>query len=159
MISLIAAVAKNRVIGKSNSLPWHLPEDLERFRKITAGGTVIMGRKTYDSIITKLGKPLPNRKNIVITSNPNYEVADGVEIYPSLESALSGREKEQVFLIGGARIFEQGLNVADTLYLTELKNDYDGDVFFPEFNKDNWTRTVEESHPDFDFVTYTRKAA
>lgn len=159
MLSLIAAVAKNRVIGKSNALPWDLPKDLEHFRKITKGCVVIMGRNTYDSIITKLGKPLPNRKNIVITTNANFAVAEGVEIYPSLESALSGREEEQVFLIGGARIFEQGLNLADTLFLTELKNDYDGDVFFPEFNKDSWTRTVEESHPDFDFVTYTRKAA
>ncbi len=116
-----------------------------------------MGRHTYDSIITKLGKPLPNRKNVVITSNANFAVTDGVEIYPSLESALSGREKEQVFLIGGSRIFEQGLDLADTLYLTELKNDYDGDVFFPEFNKEGWTRIVEESRPDFDFVKYTRK--
>jgi dihydrofolate reductase len=158
MISLIAAVAKNRVIGKSNALPWDLPKDLEHFRKITAGGTVIMGRKTYDSIITKLGKPLPNRKNIVITSNPNYAVADGVEIYPSLELALKGREADQVFLIGGSGIFKQGLDLADALYLTELKNDYDGDVFFPEFDKTQWNREVEEPNADFDFVKYTRKA-
>lgn len=159
MISLIAAVAKNRVIGKSNALPWDLPKDLEHFRKITAGGTVIMGRKTYDSIVAKLGKPLPKRKNIVITSNPNYAVADGVEIYSSLELALKGREADQVFLIGGAGIFKQGLDLAETLYLTELKANYDGDILFPEFNRSDWNRVIEQSHPEFDFVTYTRKVA
>jgi dihydrofolate reductase len=158
MIALIAAVAKNNVIGKSNDLPWYLPEDLKRFKELTTGHVVVMGRKTYESILNRLGKPLPNRTSVVITSNPDYETAEGVEKYASLQEALATHNNEDVFLIGGQRIFEEGIAIADTLYLTELHADYDGDVYFPEFNREGWDRKVEESHPEFDFVKYSRKS-
>lgn len=150
------AVAKNNVIGKSNDLPWYLPEDLKRFKEITTGHVAVMGRKTYESIIARLGKPLPNRKNVVITSNTEYEVPEGVEKFSSVEEAVTVHKDETVFLIGGQRIFEEGINLAQTIYMTELHKDYDGDVFFPEFDKTQWNKVVEESHPEFDFVTYTR---
>jgi dihydrofolate reductase len=159
MIALIAAVAKNNIIGKSNDLPWYLPEDLKHFKDLTAGHVCIMGRKTYESIIARLGKPLPNRKTIVITSNPDYTTPDEVEKYPTLSEAISAHDTDNIFLIGGQRIFEEGLPLADTLYLTELNKDYEGDINFPEFNKDNWTKEVTESHPEFDFVTYLKKVA
>ncbi|MCC7356127.1 MAG: dihydrofolate reductase [Candidatus Doudnabacteria bacterium] len=151
------AVAKNNVIGKSNDLPWYIPEDLKRFKEITTGHVVVMGRKTYESIIARLGKPLPNRKNVVITSNLNYEVPVEVEKFSSLEEAVAAHKDETVFLIGGQRIFEEGINLAKTIYMTELHKDYDGDVYFPEFDKTQWNKVVEESHPDFDFVTYIKK--
>lgn len=156
MIAIIAARAANGVIGKRNDLPWYLPEDLKRFKELTTGHTVIMGRNTYESIINRLGKPLPNRKNIVITRNPDYVVAEGVEKFSSLPEALTAQDSD-VFLIGGQRIFEEGLGLADTLYLTELHKDYDGDVYFPEFDQSKWHREIEESHPEFDFVTYIKK--
>ena len=157
MIALIAAVAKNNVIGKANNLPWYLPEDLKHFRDLTTGHICIMGRKTYESIIARLGKPLPNRKTVVITSSPDYTTPAEVEKYPTLSEAISAQNNDNIFLIGGQRIFEEGLPIADTLYLTELTQNYDGDVYFPEFNRENWNREVNESHPEFDFVTYTHK--
>lgn len=159
MIALIAAVAKNNVIGKANDLPWYLPEDLKRFKELTTGHTCIMGRKTYESILARLGHPLPNRTNVVITSNPDYQVGEGVEKYHNLPEAISAHQNEDIFLIGGSRIFEEGIKLADTLYITELKKDYDGDVYFPELDEGQWNREVTEPHPEFDFVTYLKKAA
>ena len=105
MLSLIAAIAQNNCIGKNNKLPWHLPEDLKHFKKITAGKTVLMGRKTYESIVGYLGKPLPKRKNLVITRNTNYPVPDQVFVYNSIEKALQDNIDEEIFIIGGAGIY------------------------------------------------------
>jgi dihydrofolate reductase len=144
-ISLIVAVDKNNGIGKDNQLPWHLPADLQHFKKITTGFPIIMGRKTFDSI----GKPLPNRRNIVISRQTGLEIF-GTEVCSSLQSALSLCENEsEVFIIGGAQIFEQSLDLADTLYFTVIQNNFDADTFFPELDKNQWKETSNEAHePD-----------
>lgn len=157
MISIIAAVAKNNVIGKSGELPWYIPEDLKRFKDLTSGHIVIMGRTTHESILKRLGHDLPNRKSVVITSNPNYQVAEGVEKYTSLDGAIDAHRSENIFLIGGQRIFEEGIKLADTIYLTEIHQDYDGDVYFPDFDHAQWESTVEQTFPEFNFIKYTRK--
>src|SRR3989344_6400625 len=119
-ISLIAAVAKNNVIGRENDLPWYLPEDLKRFRKLTAGKTVLMGRKTFESIMGPQGKPLPNRKSIVITKNLDFQAPEGVEVFHSIEDALEKHKQEEIFIIGGGQIFEQTMNWANALYITHV---------------------------------------
>nr|AIA18965.1 Dihydrofolate reductase [uncultured bacterium] len=131
------AIARNNVIGKNNELPWYIPEDLKHFKELTTGHTVIMGRKTYESIIARLGKPLPNRRSVVITSNTEYPVAEGVVKYTNLEEAIAAEDgpDKQVFLIGGQRIFAEGLQFANTIYTTEIHKDFDGDIYFPEFDK------------------------
>lgn len=157
MIAIIAAVAKNNVIGKKNDLPWYLPEDLKRFKELTTGHTVIMGRRTYESIITRLGKPLPNRKNIVITRNSNYQAPEGVVVVQSFNEALAAAGDDDAFIIGGEQIFKDAICKADTMYLTEIHRDYDGDVYFPEMFYDKWNRGVELDTPEYAFVIYRRK--
>ena len=159
-VSLIVAMAKNRVIGANNTLPWHLPADLKHFKALTTGHHIVMGRKTFDSI----GKPLPGRTSVVITRNADYFVP-GVIVTNSLEAALSacGADKE-IFVIGGAEIFAQALGFADTLYITEIKRDVAGDVSFPEFDKTEWQEISREMHHqetpeplEYHFVEYRRK--
>ena len=131
-ISIIAALAENRTIGKQNQLLWKIPEDMKRFRQITAGHSVIMGRKTYDSI----GKPLENRTNIIITRNNDLK-AEGCVVVSSLEEALEEAKKvehNEIFIIGGGDIYRQSLPFTDKLYLTIVKGAYDGDVFFPDYS-------------------------
>lgn len=144
-ISLIVAVDSKNGIGKNNQLPWHLPADLLHFKKITTGFSIIMGRKTFDSI----GKPLPNRRNIVISRQQNLEI-NGVEVCDSIESALLlCKNEEEVFIIGGAQIFEQSLTIANTLYLTVIDHDFNADTFFPELDKNLWKESSNETHePD-----------
>src|SRR3990167_6978043 len=105
MISIIAAVAKNGVIGTKNDLPWHIPEDLKRFKELTTGKTVLMGSKTYESIVKRLRHPLPNRKNIVVSADPNYKVGEGVTLYNPLDEALEKYKNEDLFIIGGGSIY------------------------------------------------------
>jgi len=155
MITIIAAVAKNNVIGNKNDLPWYLPEDLKHFKEITTGHTVIMGRKTYESIIARLGKPLPNRKTVVITRNQDYTVPAEVEKFESLKQALD-THREDVFIIGGASIFEQALPLADTLIITHVKKEYPGDTFFPEIDPTIWKETNREDHDEYSFVSYKK---
>jgi dihydrofolate reductase len=157
MISIIAAVAKNNVIGKSGELPWYIPEDLKRFKDLTSGHIVIMGRTTHESILKRLGHDLPNRKSVIITSNPNYQVAEGLEKYKSLDEAINAHESENIFLIGGQRIFEEGIKLADTMYLTEIHKDYDGDVYFPELQTSSWDKQTDLETTEYSFVTYTKK--
>jgi dihydrofolate reductase len=157
MISIIAAVAKNNVIGKSGELPWYIPEDLKRFKDLTSGHIVIMGRTTHESILKRLGHDLPNRKSVVITSNPNYQVAEGVEKYKSLDEAIDAHRSQNIFLIGGQRIFEEGIKLADKMYLTEIHKDYDGDVYFPEFQASSWDKQTDLETTEYSFVTYTKK--
>ena len=127
MINLIAAVSKNWVIGNNNTLIWKLPADLKRFKEITSGHPVIMGRKTYESI----GRPLPNRRNIIITRDVNYSV-DGCEVTHSLTDALELVKDSEVFIIGGGEIYQQSMSIADRIYLTIVHENFNGDTYFPE---------------------------
>jgi len=136
MISLIVAIGKNNVIGKDNRIPWRLPADLAYFKKVTTGHTVIMGRKTFESI----GKPLPNRRNVIISGNRNYSVDDCMVCH-SIEDALklSLNNNEEIFVIGGANVYCELLPYAQRLYITSVEEDFEGDTFFPEIDYMQWT--------------------
>ena len=149
-IKLIAAIGKNNELGADNQLMWHLPADMKFFRETTRGATVIMGRLTYESI----GRPLPNRRNIVITSNTDYR-PDGVEVFTSLEDAISAASSDEtVFIIGGARVYADSLKYADELILTELDAEFpEADVFFPKFDKTAWSCELIADHTE-NGITY-----
>ena len=157
-LSLIAAIGKNRELGANNALLWHLPGDMKFFRETTRGATVVMGRLTFESI----GRPLPNRRNLVVTRNQDYR-PDGVETFRSLESALEAASSdEKVFIIGGARVYAESLKYADELILTEIDREYpEADVFFPEFDKTEWNASLIAENSDdgvsYRHVRYTRK--
>lgn len=165
IVSLIAAVSRNHVIGKDNGLPWNLPDDMKYFMQTTSRHHVIMGRKNYESIPEKF-RPLPNRVNIVVTRNKDYN-APGCHVVHSLEDAFAipmRSEQEEVFVIGGAEIFRQSMPYADRLYLTEIHADVDGDTLFPEFDRTEWKELSRVPHPaderhryDFEFVVYERR--
>ena len=141
MISLIVAHDNNRVIGYENKMPWHLPGELQYFKEQTMGKPMIMGRKTFDSI----GRPLPGRKNIVITRNENFHV-EGVEVAASLEEALKlAGDVEEVMIIGGEQIFKIALPITDRLYITHIEHDFNGDTFFPIYG-DEW-KLISKSEP------------
>jgi len=160
-ICLIAALAENRVIGKNNALPWHLPADLKRFKAITMGHPVVMGRKTYESI----GKPLPGRRNLVITRNRDYS-APGCDIVHSLDAAIAAcRGAQEIFIIGGGELYRESLPRAHRLELTEIRAEFEGDATFPEFSRGQWRETGREIHSDeagipfrYDFTRYERVA-
>lgn len=157
MLSLIAAIAKDGCIGKAGTLPWYLPEDLKRFKKLTTGHVVIMGRKTWESI-PENRRPLPNRSNIVITRQTHYALPPGVERFATIEDALSAHADGEIFIIGGGEIFAQTINRADTLHITELDRAIDGcTAFFPPVDKTRWNETSREPHDGFAFVTYERQ--
>ncbi len=166
-ISLIAAVAKNRVIGKENDLPWRLPDDMKYFMQTTSGHHVLLGRKNYDSLLPKF-KPLPNRTNIVVTRQKDFKAAGCVvvnSIEKGIEIARVNNEKE-LFVIGGAQIYEQSLAEADFLYLTEINAEIEGDTYFPVFDSNEWTEVSRKPHVaderhrySFDFVVYKRKSS
>jgi len=151
MISIIVAVSKNGVIGVDNKLPWNLPEDLKRFKELTTGNVVIMGRKTYESI----GKPLPNRINIVVTRDKNFFVP-GVLSANSLDSALlkAGGNKD-IFIIGGGEIYKQSMGFVDKLYITEVDMEVEGDTTFPTISN-TWNISNEETFEGGKFLTYTK---
>ncbi len=160
MLSLIAAVARNRVIGKDNQLLWHLPGDMRYFRETTRGKTVIMGRRTWESLPEKF-RPLPGRLNIVVSRNRDYS-APGATLAGSLEDAvgLAGRSSE-AFIIGGAELYRQALPLANRLYLTEIAADYEGDTWFPEILPGEWqeisrSQPVEETGLAYTFAVYQR---
>ena len=157
MLSLIAAVAKNYCIGKDNKLPWHIPEDLQHFKDITSKKTVLMGRKTFESILGYLKKPLPNRKSIVITRNLNYKVPTGVEVYNDIDKAIDNYPNEEIFVIGGAGIYQQTINLADKLYITWIDQKINGDTFFPKIDESKWKKIAEEKHDGFSFAEYIKK--
>jgi dihydrofolate reductase len=166
IVSLIAALTTNRVIGKNNDLPWRLPDDMKYFMQTTKGHTVIMGRKNYDSLPEKF-KPLPNRINIVVTRQKDLK-APGCTIVHSLDDAtklVREANETEVFNIGGAELFTLGLPKADRLYLTEIQAELQGDTYFPVLNKSEWTEASRTYHPAddrhayaFDFVVYNRKS-
>lgn len=157
-VYLVAAVAANGVIGRDGALPWHLPEDLRHFKRLTLGHPVIMGRKTWES----LGKPLPRRENIVVSTRPGYE-APGAGVATSLEAALALCAAEPVaFIIGGQRLFAESLPIAAGLLLTEIQRDFPGDTWFPEYDRSKWRQAQREAHTAadgtrFDFVLYERR--
>lgn len=165
-LSLICAFANDRVIGRGNDLPWNIPQDLEFFRETTKGKPIIMGRLTYDSILMRRnGKPLPNRTHYVVTSQDLQNLPASVSIYSQLQSAIDKAKADfpntEIFIIGGASIYKQSINLVDRMYLTIIDMDVDGgDAFFPEFNAEDWVETtntpVMEPVP-FRFVTYDRK--
>lgn len=160
MISIIVAIAKNGVIGKQGDIPWYLPDDLKHFATITKGHTVIMGRKTYESIVKRLGKPLPNRTSFVITSQNNF-LAPGCVILNSVDEAVKmfSSSDNEVFVIGGSEIYTKFLPISDKLYITEVDANCDGDVVFPPYAKDKWKQLTRKHHDvdekhvyEFDFV-------
>jgi dihydrofolate reductase len=160
-ICLIAAMAENRVIGRDNTLPWRLPADLRRFKALTMGHPVLMGRNTYESI----GKPLPGRRNLVITRNRAY-AAPGCDVVHSLDQALGAcGDAQDVFVIGGAELYREALAQAQRLELTEIHAVFEGDALFPQFDPDQWREAAREVHAAeagipyrYDFVRYDRVA-
>lgn len=160
MINIVVAKASNNVIGAKNDLIWHLPNDLKHFKNLTSGHPIIMGRKTYES----LGKPLPNRTNIVITRDSNW-TTDGIVKENSLEKAIDSALKidEDIYIIGGGNIYKQAMEFTDILYITEVHHEFDGDTYFPEIDTDDWEEIErenfkkDEKHPfAYSFVTYKK---
>ena len=145
ILSAIVAMAENRVIGKNNQLPWHLPADLNHFKAITSGHPILMGRKTYESI----GKPLPNRTNIIITRDNGY-LAPGCVVVTSIEAALqqaSAENSDEMFIIGGAEVYRQLWPHIQRIYLTLVHQEFEGDAFFPELNRNEWKQIHYETYP------------
>ena len=161
-VHLVAAVAANGVIGNGKTLPWHLPEDLRHFRALTLGHPVIMGRKTYESILASLGKPLPQRRNIVVSRTPGLQIP-GASVAPSLQAALALCGGEPVaFVVGGWQLYAAALPFADALLLTEIKREYAGDTCFPRIDRSQWHETqrtpqISADGLAFDFVQYERR--
>ena len=162
MIKILVAFDENRVIGKNNELIWHLPADLKRFKALTTGHVIIMGRKTYDSI----GKPLPNRTTIVISRTPGLQI-EGVICTTSIEEAIlkaKSLSREDIFIVGGAEIYALSLAVADQIFVTQLHDIFEGDAFFPEIPASEWEVTEKErgvtdekNAYQFSYLTYSRK--
>lgn len=162
--SFIVACAENRAIGKDNQLIWHMPNDLKFFKTTTSGHYVLMGRKSYES----MGKPLPNRLNVVITRNKDYAI-EGALVVHSLEEALklaAEQRQQEVFILGGGEIYRQALEkkLVDRIYLTEIRESFEADTFFPELDEDEWEETQREEYQadhlnphDYAFVTLERK--
>ena len=159
-IALIAAIAQNNAIGNDNRLIWHLPLDLQFFKRTTLNGTIIMGRKTFDSI----GKALPNRTNIVISTNPELN-APGCKVVPDLNAALAVAGGKEVFIVGGASIYAQSMGIAHRLYITKVHHRFEADTFFPEIDFTVWKEISREDHfkdekhaYDFSFLVYEKQS-
>ena len=160
-VAIVAALARNRAIGRDNAMPWRLPEDLKRFQRLTMGHAVIMGRKTFESI----GSPLTGRSNIVITRSRDW-VPSGCVAVHSLEAALDAAgSSREAFVIGGAQIYALAMPIAQRLHMTEIERDFEGDAFFPEFDRSRWREVSREPHAsagadtfDYAFVEYERRA-
>ncbi|MFD1040045.1 dihydrofolate reductase [Virgibacillus byunsanensis] len=163
MISLLVAMDRNHVIGLDNDLPWHLPKDLKFFKQMTTGQTIIMGRKTYES----MGRALPNRKNIVITSRSEGVFPEEVEVFNDIKAVQElnqANPDKEYFVIGGANIIKQVLSFANRMYITWIDHDFEGDTYFPNFSKEEWNLTSnekgerDEKNPyDYYFLQYDRK--
>lgn len=162
-LSLISAVARNQVIGKGNDLPWKIPEDLKYFKSKTSGCPIIMGRRTFESIGSR---PLPKRLNIVLSRSEELKKREDIEVYPTLEEALSSLrdrseyQDKEVFIVGGARVYAESLRWVDRLYLTEVDEDFEGDTYFPSWPQEEFqevSREEREGEPPYAFVVYERK--
>ena len=151
---MIAAMANNRVIGLNNKMPWHLPEELQYFKRVTMGKPILMGRNTFESI----GRPLPGRQNIVISTNQSL-IIEGVDVVHSIEQAITvAGSCDELMVIGGARLYQQMLPLAETLYVTDIDLDIAGDAFFPDFSEISWQKNEIEKHCSkigIEFVTYS----
>jgi|SRR5690606_3226307 len=160
MTTIIAAVGENNALGKDNDLVWHLPDDFKRFKELTTGHYIIMGRKTFESF----PKPLPNRTHVVITRQKDYK-PEGCMVVNSLEKALElAKDDEQPFIIGGGEIYKLGMHFSDKIELTRVHESFDADTFFPEINEDEWELSKSVYHPkdekhkhDFTYLTYFKK--
>lgn len=164
MISLIVAVSENNVIGKNNQLAWHLPADLRYFKEKTTGKPVIMGRKTFDSIVEAVGRPLPQRQNIVITRNSDFCYESVFRAANLSEAITLAGDVPEIMILGGSMIFEQALPIADRVYLTRIHHTFEGDVFFPPLDLNSWQLEKEDHHKadeknayDYTFQVYGRK--
>lgn len=158
IISLIVATAKNGVIGIKNRLPWHLPEDLKRFKALTMGHHIIMGRKTFES----LGSLLPGRITVIVTRNKNYKLEGAIVVHSLEEAVKSCGNDTEVFLIGGAELYQAGLKFAQKLYITEIQAEFEGDAYLPAFDLKHWQEVMREAHVSkqdlaFSYVTYERE--
>jgi len=151
------AVADNLVIGSDNDLPWYFPEDLKRFKEITLGKTVVMGRKTFESIVKRLGKPLPGRKNVVISRQENYQAPEGTLVFGSLQQAFEALKNEDVYVIGGAEIFKLALPYAEKIYMTHIHASYHGDVHFVQIDWSQWDKVEEDRGVKYTFAVYQKK--
>jgi len=150
-ISLIVAMASNRAIGLNNQMPWHLSADLKKFKRITMGSPILMGRKTYESI----GRPLPGRTNIIISRNSSYQ-QNNCLVFDNIEKALAACQKyDEIFIIGGATFYEAMLAKADILYLTQIHKTFDADTFFPEINPQQWKEIAREDITDDQSVDFS----
>lgn len=163
-VIIIAGIAKNNVIGSKNQLPWHISEDLKHFKELTFGNPAIMGRNTYESILQTLGKPLPGRKNIVVTSQKDYDTNPETIIAHSLKEAIEKGKQigEKVYIIGGEKVYQQALPLADKLEITHIHKSFSGDSYFPEISGQDWLEIKREDKKgenlDFSFSTYERKS-
>ena len=160
ILTLVVAISKNRVIGRDGDLPWRLPNDLKHFKQVTMGKSIIMGRKTWESLYVK---PLPGRSNIVVTRNASY-LAEGAEMSDSLESALTLAEGEdEAMIIGGAELFAAAIDTSERLHLTEVHAEIEGDTFFPDFDRSLWREISREAHdaegdaPAYSFLLLERR--
>lgn len=159
IVTIVVAISQNHVIGKDNKLLWHLPNDLKHFKNITTGHTVIMGRKTYDSV----GKPLPKRRNIIVTRQAI--TIEGCEVVNAIESALAlCVGEDEVFIVGGAEIYKLAMQLTNRIYLTIIHQSFEGDTFFPEIDESEWKPVYREDHqPDeknnlaYSFITYEKR--
>jgi dihydrofolate reductase len=151
-IKIITAMTKRGVIGKGNQLPWNIPDELKNFRQLTQGHTVIMGSKTFESI----GKPLPNRHNIVLSQEP--QMIESVDVCTSVEQALKVAQSygKDIFVIGGAYTYAQFLDTTDMLYISYIKHDYEGDVYFPAVDWKQWSAAERKDYSEFEFIVYQR---
>ena len=160
IVSLVAAASENNVIGKNNTLIWRMPADMKFFKNLTMGHTVVMGRKTYES----MGKPLPGRKNIIITRNKEYK-ADGCVVFGSFSDVLEYcKAEDEIYVIGGAEIYHQLMNSADKIYLTRIHHNFAGDAYFPEIPNSEWEETKrtdfsadENNQYNYSFIEFSRR--
>jgi dihydrofolate reductase len=159
MITIIAAAGENNSLGKDNDLVWHLPDDFKRFKELTSGNYILMGRKTYETF----PKPLPNRKHLIITRQDNYQVPENCFVFDSISSALQSVDNADVWIIGGGEIYNQSMGIADRIELTRVNSEFEADTFFPEIG-DEWELVKEEYHTvddrhkyDFTYLTYDRR--
>lgn len=155
MISLIVAIGKNNVIGKNGELPWHYSEDLKYFKKVTTNHKVLMGKTTFDSIVNKLGKPLPNRHNIVVTHDENFSY-QGVEVVSNLADFLKNHQNDDIFIIGGKQIYEQSLSYVKRFFITNINKEYDGDVYFPQLDYSKLKLISKKDSGELSFCVYQR---
>lgn len=155
MIALIAAMTPDRVIGREGRIPWNIPGEQKRFKELTMGHVIVMGRRTYEEI----GHPLPGRKTVVVSNTKNFD-QPGCRTVSSLKEALMLADGEDVYISGGSRLYEEALPLADVLYLTEIEKKIEGDVYFPEFDESRYHKTVEEKYGGeipYTYVTYMRQ--